>query len=294
MLTGEILRLSAARHPRHTALIHDGQRIAYGLLDLRANRFANAALALGIGKGEAIAVMGRNVPEYVVAHFGTARTGALLVNAMPAYAPDELVEILGRTRVRLIVVEEAFQAKIAEAINRLPNIDHVVVIGAPSRPGWTGFDDFLASAGDDPPAVRLSETDPFAMTFTGGTTGLPKGALVSHRARSESCWITAIEHEVGPGDVVGVLTPFYHAMGSLVWMPTAMLLGATAVIQTGWDPDGFIDAVAEHGITCTLMVPVQLQQILSADRFDAEKLSTLRKIACGGAITPAGDRKSVV
>lgn len=288
MLTGEILRLSAARHPRHTALIHDGQRIAYGLLDLRANRFANAALALGIGKGEAIAVMGRNVPEYVVAHFGTARTGALLVNAMPAYAPDELVEILGRTRVRLIVVEEAFQAKIAEAIDRLPNIDHVVVIGAPSRPGWTGFDDFLASAGDDPPAVRLSETDPFAMTFTGGTTGLPKGALVSHRARSESCWITAIEHEVGPGDVVGVLTPFYHAMGSLVWMPTAMLLGATAVIQTGWDPDGFIDAVAEHGITCTLMVPVQLQQILSADRFDAEKLSTLRKIACGGAITPAG------
>ena len=286
MLTGEILRLSAARHPRHTALIHNGQRIAYGALDLRANRFANAVLALGIGKGDAVAIMGRNIPDYIVTHFGTARTGALLVNTMPAYAPEELVEILSRTRVRLIVVEEAFQARIADVIDRLPDLNHVVVIGTASQSNWTGFDEFLTGASDSPPAVTLSETDPFAMTFTGGTTGLPKGALVSHRARSVSCWITAIEHEVAPSDIIGVLTPFYHAMGSLVWMPTAMLLGATAVIQAGWDPDAFIDAVAEHGITCTLMVPVQLQQILSAERFDAEKLSTLRKIACGGAITP--------
>jgi len=288
MLTGEILRLSAARHPQHTALIHgeDGQRLAYGMLDLRANRFANAVLGLGIGKDDAIAIMGRNIPDYVVTHFGTARTGALLVNTMPAYAPDELFEILTRTRIRLIVVEEAFQAKIADVIDRLPHLNHVVVIGAPVQADWIGFDDFLSGAGDSAPSVTLSDTDPFAMTFTGGTTGQPKGALVSHRARSESCWITATEHELVPDDVIGVLTPFYHAMGSLVWMPTAMLLGATAVIQSDWDPDAFIDAVAEHGITCTLMVPVQLQQILSEERFDAEKLSTLRKIACGGAITP--------
>lgn len=288
MLTGEILRLSAARHPRHTALIHDGQRIAYGTLDLRANRFANAVLGLGIGKGDAVAIMSRNIPDYVVTHFGTARTGALLVNTMPAYAPEELIETLNLTRVRLIVVEDAFQAKIVDVIDRLPHLQHVVVIGTPTQSGWTDFDDFLAGASDNPPPVTLSDTDPFAMTFTGGTTGLPKGALVSHRARFVSCWITAIEHEVGPSDIVGILTPFYHAMGSLVWMPTAMLLGATAVIQTGWDPDAFIDAVAEHRITCTLMVPVQLRQILSEDHFDAEKLSTLKKIACGGAITPPG------
>lgn len=286
MLTGEILRLSALRHPKRIALIYGEQRIDYDALDRAANRFANAVLGLGIGKGDAVAIMSRNLPEYVVAHFGNARTGAILVNTAPAYAPDELVAILGNTRARVIVVEAAFQNKIADLVDRLPHLNHVVVIGEPANDGWINFDDFLAEAPETIPSVALSDTDAFAMTFTGGTTGLPKGAMVSHRARFVSCWTTAIEHEVTPGDIIGLLTPFYHAMGSVVWTPTAIFMGATCVIQTGWDAEAFINAVDEHGITCSFMVPIQLQQILSDEHFDAGKLSTLRKIACGGAITP--------
>jgi acyl-CoA synthetase (AMP-forming)/AMP-acid ligase II len=68
--------------------------------------------------------------------------------------------------------------------------------------------------------------------------------MVSHRARFVSCWTTAIEHEVSPRDIVGLLTPFYHAMGSVVWMPTIMMMGATSVIQTGWEADAFINGGA--------------------------------------------------
>ncbi len=286
MLTGEILRQSAARHPDRIALICGDRRTAYGELDADANRFANAVLGLGLGKGEAVAIMSRNLPEYVAVHFGNARAGTILVNTAPAYAPGELVEILNRTRARLIVVEAAFQEKLAGVLEQLPHLDHVVVIGTTDRQGWTSFEDFLASADDTPPLAALSEEDAFAMTFTGGTTGLPKGAVVSHRSRSVSCWTTALEHEVSPGDIVGLLTPFYHAMGSVVWMPTAILMGATAVIQTGWDPAVFVENVARHGITNTLMVPVQLSQVLSDDHFDADRLSSLRKVGCGGAISP--------
>jgi fatty-acyl-CoA synthase len=286
MLTGEILRLSAMRHPKRIALICGERRIDYDELDRAANRFANAVLGLGIGKGDAVAIMSRNLPEYVVAHFGNARTGAILVNTAPAYAPDELIAIVGGTRARLLVVEAAFQTKIADVIDRLLHLEHIVVIGEPMLDHWANFDDFLAGADESPPAVTLSDTDPFAITFTGGTTGMPKGAMVNHRARFVSCWTTAIEHEVAPGDIVGLLTPFYHAMGSVVWTPTAIFMGATSVIQTGWDPDAFINAVEEHGITCSFMVPIQLQQILSDEHFDAGKLSSLRKIACSGAIIP--------
>ncbi len=286
MLTGEILRLSAARHPDRVALICDDRRIGYRELDVSTNRFANAVLGLGLSKGDTIAIMCRNLPEYVMVHFGNARAGTILVNTAPAYAPGELVEILGRTQCRLIVIEEIFQEKLASVIDDLPSLDHVVVIGNPERDGWVAFRDFLDRADASPPSVTLSDTDAYAMTFTGGTTGMPKGAVVSHASRYVSCWTTALEHEVSPGDVVGLLTPFYHAMGSVVWMPTAMLMGATAVIQTGWDPASFTESVARHGISNTLMVPVQLSQVLSDEHFDADRLASLRVVGCGGAISP--------
>ena len=287
MLTGDILKLSAERHPNRTALICRDDKISYGDLNKAANRFGHALLQNDIGKGSNWAIMSRNLPEYVMAHFGGAQTGAMLVNILPAYAPEELVAILGQTNVKLIVIEQAFQEKLAKIIGQLPNLQHVIVIGKPALKGWISFEDFIADQSPMPCNIEIAETDPYAMTFTGGTTGLPKGAMVSHRARYVSCYTTAIEHGVTEADIVSMVTPFYHAMGSLVWMPTAMFVGATAVIVTGWDADTFVDQTAKHGITCTFMVPVQLRQILSDEHFNADKLRSLTNIACGGAITPA-------
>lgn len=289
MLTGHILQQSARRHPDKTALICGDRRITYGELAADANRFAHAIAARAIGKADTIAIMSRNSPEYAVAHFGCAQTGAILVNLMPGYATDELVAILSTTAARLVVVEAAFLEKIAPIVDRLPSLSHIVVIGGPdaASDGRISFDDFIVSQPATPPELALSETDPFAMTFTGGTTGLPKGAVVSHRSRFFSLTTTAIEHEVTESDVVGLLTPLYHAMGSLVWLPTAIFVGATCVMLTRWDPDEFVRLTKQHRISCVLMVPVQLRQLLGDDVFDRAKLASLRKISCGGAITSA-------
>ena len=287
MLTGRILQHSARRHPDRTALICGERRVSYGALAAAANRFAHAVLAAGIGKPDTIAIMSRNAPEYVMAHYGGSQTGAILVNLMPAYAPDELVAILENTGARLIVVEAACQDRLAAVIDRLPRLGHVVVIGEPARPGWVSFDAFVAGQPDNPPGIPLSDADPYAMTFTGGTTGLPKGALVSHRARFVSCCTTAIEHEVVESDIVGLITPLYHAMGAAVWLPTVMFVGATCVMPTGWDADAFVEQTARHRVSNVFLVPVQLREVLDEAHFDAAKLGSLRKIACGGAVTPA-------
>jgi len=290
VLTGHLLQQSARRLPDKIALICGDRHITYGELAADANRFAHAIASRGIGKPDTIAIMSRNIPEYVVAHFGGAQTGAILANLMPAYAADELVAILSTTEARLIVVEAAFRENIARIIDRLPKPPQIVVIGEPELPiadGWMSFDDFIGGRPATPLALPLHETDPFAMTFTGGTTGLPKGAVVSHKSRFVSACTTAIEHEVTEGDVVGLLTPLYHTMGSLVWLPTALYVGATCVMLTGWDPDAFVAETQRHGISCVLMVPVQLRELLGDGVFDAAKLASLRKIACGGAITPA-------
>jgi acyl-CoA synthetase (AMP-forming)/AMP-acid ligase II len=286
VLIGDILRLSARRHPARIAVICGAARMTYGALDAAANRFANAVLAAGIGRGDRVAIMSRNAPEYLVASYGTARTGAVLVNLMPAYAPAELAVILARTAPRLIVVEAASEEKLAGALAGLATPPRVVVIGAPRNDGAVAFGRFIAGSPDAHPVVALADDEPVAMTFTGGTTGLPKGAVVSHRARFTSAWITALEHGITGGEVIGVLTPLYHAMGLLIWLNAAVLVGATMVILPGWDPDALCDQTARHGIGNVIMVPVQLAQLLSDGHFSPDSLASLRTVGCGGATTP--------
>ncbi len=287
MLTGDILRLSARRHPTKTASICEDRRMSYGELDGASNQFANAVLSLGLVKGEAVAMMCPNIIEYPVVHFGNARTGCLSVHLSIMYGPDELIHILNQTRARLLVVDHACQPAIEAVRDRLDHLEHVVIVGgAPTVAGAVTFERFLDGASDEPPGVALDETDPFGMTFTGGTTGMPKGAVVSHRARYVSAYSVVMEHEFTGEDVVAVVSPLYHAVALMVWFQGAMLAGCTCVFRPRWDAALFVDECARHGITAAFLVPIQLRAILSDEHFDAAKLATLHKIGSGGAPVP--------
>ena len=287
LLSGDILRLSARSYPRKTALICGERRMSYAELDASANRFANAVIGLGLAKGDRLAVMCANIPEYGIVHFGAARTGCVQVHMSGMYGPDEITQILNQTRARLIVVEDEFEDKIASVRDRLEHLEHVIVVGPPQAKNARAFDAFIAEAADTAPDVDIAETDPLGMTFTGGTTGLPKGAVVSHRARYVSAYTVIIEHELTGNDVVAAATPLYHAVGLLIWFQAAMLAGCTTVLMRRWDAAEFVESCGRHGITAVMTVPVQLNGVLSARHFDADKLKTLRKIGCGGADVPA-------
>ena len=126
------------------------------------------------------------------------------------------------------------------------------------------------------------------MTFTGGTTGRPKGAVVSHTARFVSAASTAREHQVTAQDVVGVVTPMFHAVGLMIWYQASILVGSTAVIFHKWDPAEFIAATERHRISSVFLVPVQVRDLLRSPAFDRERLASLRNIGVGGAPTPPG------
>jgi len=287
MLTGDILRLSARRHPSRTALICEDRRMTYGELETAANRFANAVIGLGLAKGETVAVMCPNIIEYGIVHFGNARTGCQSVHLSIMYGPDELTQILNQTRARLLVVDHGCQPAIAAVRDRLHHLERIVVVGgAPEIAGAVTFEQFLAGAPDAAPDIAIDETDPVAMTFTGGTTGLPKGAVVSHRARYVSAYTVVMEHEFTGEDVVAVVSPLYHAVALLIWFQGAVLAGCTCVLRPRWDAAKFVEECARHRITAAFLVPVQLGAILGDEHFDADKLATLRKIGSGGAPVP--------
>jgi acyl-CoA synthetase (AMP-forming)/AMP-acid ligase II len=142
--------------------------------------------------------------------------------------------------------------------------------------------DHHASAHD----VALDERDPFCMTYTGGTTGRPKGVLCNHRAREVTAHTVAFEEALDERDVVAIVTPLFHVAALNIMFQPAVLVGATCTFVTPWSAEKFMDTVARDKVTANFMVPTQANQLVSHPRFDAAKLRTWRKVSFAGAPMP--------
>ena len=286
MQLGEILRLAAQRAPRKTAAFAGERRLDFGEYDRLANRFANFLIAHGVQPGDRIASLLFNSLEYGVVHFGNARAGSVLVHIPPLYAAAEITHILERTRPRVLVVDSAVRDRLnADVLSVIPT---VIVTGAPALDGALPFDEAIAAQPDTPPNRDIDPAAPVAMTFTGGTTGRPKGAVVSHTARFVSASSTAREHRITAQDVVGAVTPMFHAVGLMIWYQASILAGCTSVIFRKWDPAEFIAATERHGISSVFLVPVQVRDLLRSPAFDRDRLASLKNLGVGGAPTPPG------
>lgn len=284
MLTGDMLRRSAERFPDKPAIVRDGARLTYAELDAQANRFAHALLALGLGPGAKVAILSRNLPEYGVVFFGAAKSGLVLVNVSVLYAPDELEFVLNRSDAEALVFDAAFAEKVAAVRPRCPRLRHYVSIGAAA--GAAPLEDFVAGRPDGAPRIALDERAPFCMTYTGGTTGRPKGVLCSHRARALTAHTVAVEEALDERDVVAIVTPLFHVAALNIMFQPAVLVGATSTFVTPWSPEKFMDTVARDRVTAAFMVPTQANALVSHPGFDAAKLATWRKLSFAGAPMP--------
>src|SRR5215217_3434125 len=180
---GEALDLAVRRWPDVEAVVsvHQGVRWTWAEFGRRVDAFAAGLLALGLEPGDRVGVWGPNSAEWTLAQFATARAGLIQVNINPAYRLSELEYTLVKVGVKCLIAAEKLKT------SRLPELKTVIQIGGETRPGWLDFDAVpdLASSAD---AVRLvavaadlDRQDPINIQFTSGTTGLPKGATLSHR-----------------------------------------------------------------------------------------------------------------
>jgi acyl-CoA synthetase (AMP-forming)/AMP-acid ligase II len=288
MLVGDWLHLAAERVPRRTAVVCGEARYDYATLEAAANRFAHAVRALGLAKGERVAIMSLNRGEYPIVHFGAAKSGCILVNLSVRYSVDELSYVLTKSGVRLLVAAPEALDAVAGALPGVPELGHLVLIGGgdPRLPDALDFDAFIAGYPEAPPAIDMVESDPCAMSYTGGTTGFPKGVLISHKASASTVLAAMAEFGLDERDVVGAVTPMFHTAGLRVWYHPAAALGTTCVLLTGWDPAAFIDLAEREQVTAVFMVPTQLNDLIKHPAFDAARLASLRKIGFAGSPMP--------
>lgn len=285
MLTGDMLRRSAARFPDKPAIIWGEKRLSYAELNGAANRLAHALAGLGLEQGAKIGILSRNRAEYGVAFFGVAKSGHVLVNVSVLYAPEELTFVLDKADVEVLIFEDVFAEKVAAVRGDLPAITTYIGLGEPVD-GATPFDDFIAGHADTEPDIVIDEDDPFCMTYTGGTTGRPKGVLASHRARAVTAHTVMVEEALDERDVVAVVTPMFHVAALNIMYQPAILAGATTTLLSAWSPQGFAAMARRDGVTAAFMVPTQANMLIQDEGFDAANFTTWRKLSFAGAPMP--------
>lgn len=284
----------ASFSPARAAIIFEGATVTYSDLHQRANRTSCWLQDLGIEKGDRIAVFLHNCPEFIELYLACARIGAIFVPINYRLAPPELDYILRSSRPGLLVYGTDY-ADTIRALNlsesRLPRAWAKVGPGdgVPGSRDYVlesaEFDGRLPFAGS---ALGVSDPEEAqVIMYTSGTTGHPKGAVLSHRKTFFNCLNAEIFFNLSHDDVMLVAMPLFHSGGLFIMASPALYKGATQVIEPRFDASRIFRLFEEYRVTKFLGVPTMFRQLFAVDPFTRGDLSSLKVCAIGGEkVTP--------
>ncbi len=307
---GSVLRATAQRFPDRDALVFPriGLRWSWAELDARVDRAAAGLAGLGVGRGSHVGIWAMNEPEWVVAQFAVGRVGAVLVNVNPAYRLHELEETLRAADVETLIVGEPFKGsnfvamvetvcpEVAAARSvdwssaRLPALRRLFAVGVRPGPGWRSWADLEAAgrgAGPGGPGPEGAPGDVYNIQFTSGTTGSPKGAMLTHRNVLMNAFYTGQRLRYTADDRVCVPVPFYHCFGCVLGTMVCAVYGSALVAPApSFDPGATLAAVAAERCTSLYGVPTMFVGVLNHPDRDDYDLSSLRTGIMSGSPCP--------
>jgi len=287
-ITEYVLR-HASRLADKPALIDGptGRTLTYGQLADGVRRVAAGLHRRGFRKGDVFAIYSPNLPEYGVAMMGVAALGGITTTANPLYTADELAKQLADCRARFLVTVPPFLDKAAEAAKKA-GVEEVYVFG--SAEGARPFAELL-QAGDAPPAVRIDPAeDLVVLPYSSGTTGLPKGVMLTHRNLvANLCQCEGMQDFDGfaERDVVMAVLPFFHIYGMVVIMMLGLAGGGTIVSMPRFDLAEFLGLVQKYKATVLPLVPPIVLGLVKHPMVAQFDLSSVRLVFSGAA--PLGE-----
>ena len=264
------IRMNLAREPDKVALICGGRQLTYAQLVQRIDKVASLALGLGLRKGDRAAIVSLNCLEYIEIVDGLSEAGVAVATPNPKQTVAELGYILNDCGARVVFVSPAMEEMIRAA--DCPAVERIIVLGP-------AYEDLLANA--RPAALPLvDEWDAFAIPYTSGTTGKPRGVVLPHRARVQIGFAMASEYGCyGPDDRFLAITPMFHGAG-YSYPHAAVFFGGTVEIMQSFNPEETLRALHSNGATGTFMVPTLFNAMFALensvqDRYRGTQLKTL-------------------
>ncbi|GAA3120397.1 long-chain fatty acid--CoA ligase [Streptomyces rectiviolaceus] len=269
----------ARKTPHRTALTHEGRTISYAALHSRVLRLAHALRARGVRRGDRIAYLGPNHPAFLETFFAAGTLGALFVPLNTRLSVPEIAYQLADAGARTLVHSPA-HAAVAPELGRAAQVDLFVEVGA-------DYEELIEGSVEDPLDEAVGGDDVCLLMYTSGTTGRPKGAMLTHANLTWNAVNVLVDADLTADTVALVSAPLFHAAALGMLTLPVLLKGGHCVLVESFDPAGTFGLVEQHGVSAMFGVPTMYERLAREPRWRSADLSSLRILMCGGAPVPA-------
>ncbi|MFF8610483.1 long-chain fatty acid--CoA ligase [Streptomyces sp. NPDC015346] len=275
----------ARKTPDRIAVVHEEREWTYGELYARVLRLAHALRALGVERGDRVAYLGPNHPAFLETLFASGALGAVFVPLNTRLTAGELAYNLTDSGSTVLVhapeLDGPAGAAAAEA-----GVRHRITVGEGDA-GTLGYEGLIAGGGTEPLDEAVTASDPCMIMYTSGTTGRPKGAVLSHANIVWNSLNVLVDTDLAGDEVTLVVAPLFHTAGlNMTCLPT-LLKGGRVVLLSAFDPDRVLETVERRRVTYMFGVPTMYDAMAARPRWADADLSSLRTLNCGGAPVPA-------
>lgn len=288
------LEKRAQLSPDRVALIdaETGQEVTYAQWNQRANRVAHALYHLGMRKHDRVAILAMNSLEYLDLLFACQKGGFILQALNWRLSSVELEKLIQSGTPRVLVYSPEFASKVSELCGHAHiRVDHVIAIGASvAASEHLSWHDMLRHASNNlyslPEQASLTVDDPWLLCYTGGTTGLPKAAILTHGTVTWNAINTVVSWGLTPDDTTILNLPLFHTGGLNVFTTPLVHIGGCSIVCRSFDTDQVFDLIEDHTITVLVGVPTMLIMMQQHPRWHTTNFSSFKAIFSGGAPCP--------
>ncbi len=284
LFVGDIARLGARRYGKKPALIHEGKSLSYRELHRASNSMAVSLMEMGVGVGDRVGILSGNCIEYIVVFFAAAKCGAIFQTINPAYLADELVHVVNDAKPGVLFVGEKQCDLVSDSYCRFKLAPIIVQLSATARSGWRLYRDLLSSPSDNELDLAITPDTAVSLMYTSGTTGTPKGVLLSQRCLMSTFHSMIIEADVENSDFGMINLPLFHAGGIFAVAMPLLMRGASVLILSGsFQAEKILSLVEQYRITLVMWVPTMLARLVEVENIKQFDLSSLKKLYYGAS-----------
>jgi fatty-acyl-CoA synthase len=285
MNVGDWITKRSILSPNKTAIISDERKITYRELNDRVNCLANALINEGIHKGDRVAALLYNCPEFIEVYFALAKIGAIFVTLNFRLAGPEIQYMITDSESSFLIFDEHFSEMI-DSIRSNLSIDqkNYVSLGNSGQTGAIEYERLIEESPAKEPEIKeeVQLEDPQMIMYTSGTTGIPKGALLSHQKTFYNTFNAVLYFDMTSNDIMLVNMPLFHSGGLNISAVPILYTGGTAIIQKSFDPQQALSLIEKHRITLAMMVPTMINFMLKQGGIDNYDLSSMKTLMVGG------------
>jgi long-chain acyl-CoA synthetase len=265
-------------------LTYQGETRTWAEHHRRSSQLAHGLVAEGVGPQDRVAILDKNSVAFFEVLFGAALINAVPVPVNWRLAPPEMAEIINDAEVGVLVVDVSFAGHVAEFEDRLCSVRRILVVGGDgaSGPGHAGYHGWVAGRPADDPGAEAGPDDVALQLYTSGTTGLPKGVMLTNRSLDAGQAACGSVLDIGAGDVNLVAMPLFH-IGGTGWSLVSLARGVHTVVEREVDPDAILAVMGEQRVTHAFLVPAAIMMLLGVPACATADVSALRYMAYGAS-----------